>query len=281
MRSDGAIMVGVAGGTLDRIVLGWAAEEAVARHADLLVCHVRERREPRPLTAGEVEPGGSAEFLVREAASTAHTWFPHLTVTTAVGDNRVASELVRASVDARMLVLGARADEGAPGLQFGSVAEQVATNARCPVAVVRPPSSPDLVDVVVGVDGSSHSDVTVRLAANEALRFGGRLVVVHAYRLPPPAEYGPNAGVDEPRYRAAAEELVEQALERLGADRHALKIETRAVHDGATAALLDAASTAAVLVVGARGLGGFERLRIGSVSQHVLRHAPGTVVIAR
>ena len=42
MRSDAAIMVGVSGGTLDPIVLGWATEEAVARDADLLVCHVRE-----------------------------------------------------------------------------------------------------------------------------------------------------------------------------------------------------------------------------------------------
>jgi nucleotide-binding universal stress UspA family protein len=161
------------------------------------------------------------------------------------------------------------------------VAEHVATNAHCPVAVVRPPSAPDLVDVVVGVDGSSHSDVTLRLAAIEARRFGSRLTVVHAYRLPVPAEYGPNAGVDEPHYRVAAEALMEQALGHLGPDRDELKIETRAVHGGAAEALLDAASTAAVLVVGAGGHGGLERLRVGSVSQHVLRQAPCAVVIAR
>jgi nucleotide-binding universal stress UspA family protein len=280
MRSDGAIMVGVVGGALDRVVLGWAAEEAVARHADLLVCHVRERREPSPARAGELEPAGSAELIVREAASTVHTWFADLAVTTAVGDDRVVSALVRASIDARMLVVGARGDDGAAGLRLGSVAEQVATHAHCPVAVIRPAAS-DLADVVVGVDGSSHSDVTLRLAAAEARRFGGRLIVIHAYRLPAPAEYGPNAGVDEPHHRAAAEELIERTLDQLGADRAPLKIETRAVHAGAAAALLDAASAAAVLVVGARGLGGFERLRIGSVSQHVLRHAPCAVVIAR
>ena len=60
MRFDGAIMVGVAGGTLDRIVLGWAAEEAAARNADLLVCHVREQREPRPPYVGTSEPAASA-----------------------------------------------------------------------------------------------------------------------------------------------------------------------------------------------------------------------------
>ena len=280
MRSDGAIMVGVVGNALDRIVLGWAAEEAVARHADLLVCHVRERREPGPARTGKLEPAGSPELLVRDAASTVQTSFPDLAVTTAVGDDRVVSALVRASIDARMLVLGARGNDGA-GLRLGSVAEQVAASARCPVAVVRPASTPDPVDVVVGVDGSSHSDLTLRLAATEAARFGGRLIVVHAYRLPVPAEYGPNAGVDEPHHRAAAEELVERTLDQLGPDRDGLKIETRAVHDGAAAALLNAASAAAVLVVGARGLGGFERLRIGSVSQHVLRHALCAVVIAR
>jgi nucleotide-binding universal stress UspA family protein len=145
------------------------------------------------------------------------------------------------------------APTGTTGRRFSSVAEQIATNAHCPVAVVRPAPTPELVDVVVGVDGSSHSDETLQLAAGEAGRLGGRLVVVHAYRLPAPAEYGPNAGIDEPHHRAAAEELVERALEHLGPDRDTLTIETRVVHGGAADALLEAASAAAVLVVGAAG----------------------------
>jgi nucleotide-binding universal stress UspA family protein len=143
MRSDGAIMVGVDGGAVDRLVLGWAAEEAVARNADLLVCPVRERSEPSP-GAGELEPAGSAELLVRDAANTARTSFPALAVATAVGQDRVVSALVRASIDARMLVVGGRGDHGLPGMQIGSVAERVATAARCPVAVIRPSSAPDL-----------------------------------------------------------------------------------------------------------------------------------------
>jgi nucleotide-binding universal stress UspA family protein len=276
MRSDGAIIVGVADGTLDRIVLGWAAEEAMARRAKLVVCHVRQRSH-----LDGREPVGPAALVAADAAAMARNWFPDLAVTTALGDDRVASTLIRASVDARMLVVGAHADAGDAGRRLGSVADQVATNAHCPVAVIRAPSAPDSVDVVAGVDGSSHSELTLRVAAAEARRFGGRLIVVHAYRLPAPAEYGPNAGVDEPHYRAAAEQLVEQMLGYLGPDRDNLKTETRTVHDSASAALLDTAATAAVLVVGARGRGGFERLRIGTVSQHLLRHAPCPVVIAR
>ena len=164
MRSDGAVIVGVAGGTFDRVVLVWAAGEAGARGADLVVCHVRERPGAYHPRVGELEQAGSPEHLVREAASTARTGFPDLAVTTAIGSDRVVPALMRASLDACMLVLGARGDEGTSPRPLGSVAEQIATNARCPVAVVRPPLVPELGDVVVGVDGSSHSDVTLRLA---------------------------------------------------------------------------------------------------------------------
>ncbi|HEY6748796.1 MAG TPA: universal stress protein [Mycobacteriales bacterium] len=280
MRFNGAVMVGIGGGTPDRVLLGWAADEAAARAAHLVVCHIRERGEP-DRSHDAAESPGSAEFLVREAAGIARSWFPDLEVSTAVGDGQLVPALLRASKDARMLVVGARGTGGFAGLRLGSVADQVAAHAQCPVAVVHQPSSPDSVDVVVGVDGSSHSDTTLRLAAAEARRFGGRLLVVHAYRLPPPAEYGPNAGVDEPHHRANAEELLERALTRLGPAQAELKIETRAVHAGSAAALLEASSAAAVIVVGARGSGGFTGLALGSVSQQVLRHASCAVIVAR
>ena len=44
--------------------------------------------------------------------------------------------------------------------------------------------------------------------------------------------------------------------------------------------LVAAADGAAALVVGARGLGGFTGLIVGSVSQQVLRHAHCPVLIA-
>jgi nucleotide-binding universal stress UspA family protein len=280
MRFDGAVMVGIAGGSLDRVLLGWAAEEAAIRQTTLLVCHVRERWEPERPHEEVIAPARSAELLVGEAAGTVRTWFPDLEVATAVGDDRVVPALLRASLDARMVVLGARGGGGFAGLRLGSVAEQVAAHAWCPVAVVRP-SPPDAVDVVAGVDGSTHSELTLRLAATEARRFGGRLTVVHGYRLPPPAEYGPNAGVDEPHRRAAAEELLDRVIEQLGPELQDLKVETRAVHGGPATALLEAAPGAAAIVVGARGRGGFGRLAIGSASQQVLRHAQCSVVVAR
>jgi nucleotide-binding universal stress UspA family protein len=43
--------------------------------------------------------------------------------------------------------------------------------------------------------------------------------------------------------------------------------------------LLEAATGADMLVVGSRGAGGFQRLRLGSVSTQVTHHAPCPVVV--
>jgi nucleotide-binding universal stress UspA family protein len=51
------------------------------------------------------------------------------------------------------------------------------------------------------------------------------------------------------------------------------------VAGGPAASLLEAAKDADVIVVGRRGLGGFGRLLLGSVSEHVVRHADTTVVV--
>jgi nucleotide-binding universal stress UspA family protein len=272
-------------GEQSRALLGWAAEEAVLRKAPLVVCHLWEWSDgdhPLRLLADEAPAESTAaEQELLEAIGLVRSWYPDLPVSAALGHGRPAPALVRVSKQARMLIVGARGSGGFAGLGLGSVPAQLAAHARCPVAVVRPPSAAAAADVVVGVDSWPEADRAVRLAAEEAGRLGGKLILLHSYRLPPPAEYGPNAGIDEPHRRAAAEDVLDRAAEALRATGVDLDLERRVVHGGAAASLLEAATGAAALVVGARGIGGFAGLLLGSVSQQVLRHAPGTVVVAR
>ena len=282
MRAEDAVVVGIDGGELDRPLLGWAVEEAVARKAPVLVCHLWEGsqtdRALQPLGGGIGTETPGPDQLLRTAVETVRHWNPDVVVSAALGHGRAAPALLRLAEDACMVVVGA---QGAGGLRLGSVSAHVAMHAHCPVAVVQRPSVVGAVDVVAGVDSWPESDRTVRLAAEEARRLGGKLVLLHAYRLPAPAEYGPNAGIDEPHHRVAAEDVVDRAVDGLGTEGADLEIERRVVHGATTAALLDAAAEAAVLVVGARGRGGFAGLLLGSVSQHVLRNAPCTVIVAR
>ena len=53
------------------------------------------------------------------------------------------------------------------------------------------------------------------------------------------------------------------------------------VHAAPVRALIDAAQGADVLVVGARGRGGFAGLLLGSVSDQVTHHAPCPVTVVR
>jgi nucleotide-binding universal stress UspA family protein len=59
---------------------------------------------------------------------------PEVTVTVATGD--AAEELVMASHDADMLVLGSRGSGGFTKLLMGSVSSQVTHHASCPVVVI-------------------------------------------------------------------------------------------------------------------------------------------------
>jgi nucleotide-binding universal stress UspA family protein len=53
------------------------------------------------------------------------------------------------------------------------------------------------------------------------------------------------------------------------------------VEGGAVQALLDAGETAALIVVGSRGRGGFRTMLLGSVAHRVAGHAACPIVVAR
>ena len=88
---------------------------------------------------------------------------------------------------------------------------------------------------------------------------------------PDAAQYG------EPQAREALEARVAAVV----GDDPAITIEYRTMNDLPAAGLIDAAAGADLVVVGARGLGGFRGLLLGSVSQQVLHHAPCPAVVVR
>lgn len=134
--------------------------------------------------------------------------------------------------------------------------------------------------IVVGVDGSPGSAQALRWAADEADRCGAALTAVTAWGFleqhpPDGAPFDPH--FDETTALANLRDHLDRAL---GAER-APSVEARAICDLPARALVEAASDADLLVVGARGLGGFKGLLLGSVSQHCLQHANVPVAVVR
>ena len=135
--------------------------------------------------------------------------------------------------------------------------------------------------IVVGVDGSPSSIGALEWAFGQAILTGGVIEAVCAWHYP--NVYGA-AVPDNADYHALAEETVAKAIaEARTADQaygvvpvRPVVVKARPAH-----ALLAQAKGATLLVIGFRGHGGLSEVLLGSVSQHVLHHAPCPVVIIR
>jgi nucleotide-binding universal stress UspA family protein len=134
--------------------------------------------------------------------------------------------------------------------------------------------------IVVGVDGSECADKALTWAVGEARLRGDRVRAVHAWEYPVNgAAYGlmaPQLGRDE--RRDAAKATLDEAVEPL---RNGVQIDEVLVEGAAAKALLRASEDADLVVVGSRGLGGFRRLLLGSVSTQLAHHSRCPVVIVR
>ena len=133
-------------------------------------------------------------------------------------------------------------------------------------------------DIVVGFDGSSHARRALERAAALA-EPGTRVTVVAAAQLSVPVVHGaPLPGVEGLEERRAEVEEARRLLRRDG-----LEADVRAVVGAPADVLVEEARRlkADLIVVGARGLNGAERLVMGSVSSKVARTAPCSVLIVR
>jgi nucleotide-binding universal stress UspA family protein len=142
--------------------------------------------------------------------------------------------------------------------------------------------------IVVGVDGSQHSHNALDWAIREARLRRAPLTVIAV--LPVAAgTWGIEGGIepldplDEPGRKLvqqATQETVDKALAS-PPGQPALDVTVRAVSGLPADELIYASADADMLVVGARGAGGFARLLMGSVSTQVTHHAQCPVVVVR
>ncbi|GAA1388120.1 universal stress protein [Catellatospora chokoriensis] len=139
--------------------------------------------------------------------------------------------------------------------------------------------------VIAGFDSSPSSLDAASFAADLALRRQAPLHLVYGY-LSPLYGYGV-AGIvgryfDESAIRESIDRSLTDAVETLRRRFPELgEVVARQVVGGPAQVLIEQSRTAAVTVVGSRGVGGFAELLVGSVSSQVAAHAHGPVIVVR
>lgn len=133
--------------------------------------------------------------------------------------------------------------------------------------------------IVVGVDGSEGAASALRWAVEEAALRGARVQAIQAWHIPYSdfSVYAPT--LDPALFEETAHQVLDEAVDAVDTSGLAAPVERIVRLGSAGGVLIEAAEGADLLVVGARGLGGFAGLLLGSVSQQVAHHGPCPVVI--
>jgi nucleotide-binding universal stress UspA family protein len=136
--------------------------------------------------------------------------------------------------------------------------------------------------VVVGVDGSEESLQAVEWAAQEAERHAWPLRIVSApAAIPRIRGHHASAQTVGIALRGASERALEAAVARSGELAPGLSVTTGLLSGPPALAIAESGADAAMLVVGARGAGGFAAMLLGSVSRYAATRAACPVIVVR
>ena len=285
------VVVGVDGSDGSGRALAWALREARLRRVGVRAVTVWSGGQPPgdgggPTTVAELEQAVEARMRSDAAQVAQATGTSAVPVATEVGYGHPARSLIDVAGDDGLLVVGSRGLGGLRGLLVGSVSQQCAQYAACPVVVVRGDVPGErtarLRRVVVGVDGSEHSVAAARLARAEAELRDAELHVVHAWA-DTVSGYGglpwvvPDSTLAEHAEATLRESLHAAELDAVPGDR--VRAEVRQGIDWDV--LLDVAEGVDLLVVGSRGRSGWAGLLLGSVGLHAVTAAPCPVMVVR
>ncbi|MEU8801052.1 universal stress protein [Spirillospora sp. NPDC048819] len=131
--------------------------------------------------------------------------------------------------------------------------------------------------VLVGSDAPPAAERALRWAATEASLRGMSLRICHAWSWPYPLR--PRDGDALEVVRGMGVLALEDGARLARETVPGLDVRTSLVRGTPPGAILDACADAALIVIGARGAGGFENLPIGSTAVHVPAHVDRPVVV--
>ena len=269
------ILVGVDGAPDSQIALRWAIAAAKGRGAPVRVLRAYlDQSIQWPATAAE---GYAPELHAAryQAELDANVDFVRGQLGEENGSGWLANfpavdAILAEAPGAELIVLGSKV-HGKLGAAFlGSVATGVTAHAPCPVVVVRGVSGAG--PVLVGTDGSGHSDAAVPFGFDEAARSGSELQVVYCWQ-PHDHHEGPIADAEELLRNWLAESLAPYRTKYPG-----VRVKAEVI---AGRPSVERTSRSSMVVVGSRGRGGVAGLLLGSVSQSLLHHANCPVAVVR
>lgn len=284
------IIVGVDESPAAKAAVRWAAHDAELRRVPLTLVHAIS---PEIATWPEVRlPAGLARWqqdrgrrLVDEAFEAVEKASRHggpPEVHTEVLPSAAVPTLVDLSKDAELVVAGCSGTGGWAGRPMGSVSSGLLRYSHCPVAIIHDEdpstSHPNRAPVLVGIDGSSASELATAIAFDEASRRNVGLLALHAWTDTDVSDW---PGIDWPATESMAEEVLAERLAGWQERYPDVRVDRIVARDRPAHQLVERSGDAQLVVVGSRGRGGFADLLVGSVGEAVTQMARVPVIVAR
>jgi nucleotide-binding universal stress UspA family protein len=281
------VVVGVTSTGENPAALRFATHYAQRHGSTVRLVHALHQLMP-PSTPSPLLPGSDLKSLAdrfvadaaAEVAEIAKEMDAPVETTTIVARGRPSRVLAAFGSDARLIVVEHRSVGRLTRVFTGSTAARLAARAAGPVVSVpshwRPASRPGWVTVGIHENGARREVLTA--AFETAADLGARLRVMHAWRIDSMYAELIEQEVDQAWKGRAADNLRSQ-VESVQVDYPSVEYELEVRHSWAEEALMRAAETSDMLVVGRQGSAAVEPEYLGHLARMLIREAPCPVLV--